>query len=52
MLGKVSEILIPLDMLLCQKFEIVRKLAGKGVRNSDTSGQSRCYVKNLNLREN
>ena len=28
------------------------KLAGKGIRISDISGQSRCYVKNLKLCEN
>ena len=31
--GRVSEFLIPLDSLLRQKHEIVRKLAGKGIRN-------------------
>ena len=37
---KVSEILIPLDTLLPKKHEIVRNHAGKGIRNSDTSGHA------------
>ena len=39
-LGKVSEILIHLDSLLRQEREIVRKLAGKGIGNSETSGHA------------
>ena len=38
LLGKVVEILIPLDRLLRQIHEIVRKPTGEAKRNSDTLG--------------
>ena len=45
--SKLSEILIPLDTLLCQKRDIVRKPAGESIRNSDNFANASSDDKNL-----